>query len=91
MEVKIDDIALREAGYVNAEQFRHVSLSFNVVAKILGVSVSTVISYAKAGFIPTGDDDKILLADALKIDFKELHDKYIKSRNLVSNRKKSRR
>lgn len=90
MEVRIDEIALRDAGYVNADQFNHVPLSFNVVAKILGVSVTTVISYARAGFIPVDDADKISLADALKLDFKKLHDDYIKSRNLIVNRKKSR-
>lgn len=91
MEVKVDEIELKKAGFVNAEQFSHVALSFNLVAKILGVSVNTVASYARAGFIPLNDDEKISLADALKLDFKRLHDEYIKSRSLVVNRKKSKK
>lgn len=91
MEVMVDEMELKKAGFVNAEQFNHVALSFNLVAKILGVSVSTVASYARAGFIPVNDDDKISLADALKLNFQELHREYIKSRNLVCKSKKSRK
>lgn len=91
MEVKVDEMELKRAGFVNAEQFSHVSLSFNLAAKILGVSVSTVISYANAGFIPVNNDDKISLADALKLNFEELHKEYIRSRNSVCRRKKSRK
>lgn len=80
LAVQIDENSLRDAGYVNADQYTHVPVSMNLVAKILGVSASTVISYANAGYIPTTPDNKVSLADALKINFEELHRNYIKSK-----------
>ena len=91
MEVKVDEMELKKAGYIDANQYNHVALSFNLVAKMLGVSVSTVAIYANAGFIPVDNDDKVSMADALKLDFKELHRAYIQSRNFVRKTKKTRK
>lgn len=80
LQVSVNDNELREAGYVDANRFKHVSVSCNTVAKIIGVSASTVIAYAEMGLIKRDENNKISLADALKIDFNELRTKYLSER-----------
>lgn len=91
LTVQVDENSLKDAGYVRADKLAHVTVSMNIVAKMLGVSVNTVMSYVAAGYIPACDGNKISLAEALKLDFKEIHDSYIKSRTPIIRTKKHKR
>lgn len=80
LQVPVSEKALTEAGYVDANKFKHVLVSCNMVAKIVGVSPTTIINYANAGLIEIDDNDKISLAYALKLNFEELRTKYLQQR-----------
>ena len=80
LQVSVNDNELREAGYVDINNFKHVYISSCMLAKIFKVSPTTVRKYAKAGLIKKNEDDKINLAYALTLDFNELRTKYLSER-----------
>ena len=88
LQVCVSEDSLHDAGYVQTGKFEHVAISFNMLSKMLGVSTTTLISYANMGLIPTTEENKVKLSDALRINFNELHDRYIKSRGLIIKRKR---
>lgn len=80
LQVSVSEEALTKAGYVDTNKFSHVYVSCYLVSKILGVSPTTILAYAEQGLIERDEKNKINLAYALKLDFKELNTKYKQSR-----------
>lgn len=92
VQAEVNEEALREAGYVKlGDNVAMVTVSRNLVAQILGVSLNTVISYVETGHIIANEENKISLDYALKLDKDVIKRAYLKSRTLVVRPKKRKK
>lgn len=69
MFAKLDKRYLAEQGYVNMSQLRDVCLSIHKAAEVIGISSTTLLTYAKAGYLELNDQGQVPLLAALTFDY----------------------
>lgn len=66
---KLDKSYLAARGYTDASRLAGIRISLNQAAGVVGISATTLASYANLGYIQVGDDGKVSLLDALAFDY----------------------
>ena len=66
---RMDKSYLAARGYTDASRLAGIRISLNQAAGVVGISTTTLGSYANLGYIQVGDDGKVSLLDALAFDY----------------------